>query len=50
MRPPPEQMLREAAELAHHYHWSLEEIVDLEHRDRRLFLDAAISQRTSEGL
>ena len=41
MRPPPDELLREAAALAHHYHWPLDDIVDLEHRDRRLFLAEA---------
>jgi hypothetical protein len=39
MRPSPEQLLEEAAELASHFHWPLDSILDLEHADRRLFLD-----------
>jgi hypothetical protein len=39
MRPSPEQLLAEAAELASHFHWSLDVILDLEHKDRQLFLD-----------
>jgi len=40
-RPSPEALLSEAARLAHAYHWSLDSILDLEHRDRRAFLRAA---------
>jgi hypothetical protein len=39
MRPSPEQLLEEAAELAGHFHWPLDSILDLEHGDRRLFLE-----------
>jgi hypothetical protein len=37
--PSPEQLFGEAAQLAHRFHWSLETILDLEHEDRRRFLD-----------
>lgn len=40
-RPAPEVLLAETARLAHHFHWSLEEILDLEHDDRRRFLREA---------
>jgi hypothetical protein len=40
-RPSPEELFEETAELAHHFHWPLETILDLEHRDRRRFLEAA---------
>ena len=46
-RPSPEDLLGEAARLAHHFHWSLDTILDLEHRDRRRFLEAA-QELTSE--
>jgi hypothetical protein len=36
--PPPEVLFSETARLAHHFHWSLDSILDLEHRDRRRFL------------
>jgi hypothetical protein len=39
--PSPRRLLAEAAQLAHHFHWTLDSILDLEHRDRRLFLDEA---------
>jgi hypothetical protein len=39
--PSPQQLLTETARLAHHFHWPLDTILDLEHRDRRLFLDEA---------
>jgi hypothetical protein len=40
-RPSPELLFQETAELAHHFHWPLETILDLEHGDRRRFLDEA---------
>jgi hypothetical protein len=40
-RPSPEELLAEAAQLAYHYHWPLDTILDLEHGDRRRFLRAA---------
>ena len=39
--PSPQELLAETARLAHHFHWSLDTILDLEHRDRRLFLAEA---------
>jgi hypothetical protein len=39
MTPPsPDELFAEAAELAYHYHWPLDSILDMEHRDRRRFL------------
>lgn len=32
-----ERLHEEVAYLAYHFHWSLEEILDLEHRDRRRY-------------
>ena len=31
-RPSPHELLAEAAELAYHFHWPLDTILDLEHR------------------
>ena len=39
--PSPQELLAETARLAHHFHWPLDTILDLEHRDRRLFLAEA---------
>lgn len=39
--PSPEELLTETVQLAHHLHWPLDTILDLEHRDRRLFLREA---------
>ena len=39
--PSPEQMLTETAQLAYHLHWPLDTILDLEHPDRRQFLEEA---------
>jgi len=40
-RPSPEQLLAEAARLAHQFHWPLDTILDLEHPDRRRFIREA---------
>ncbi len=40
-RPSPRALLAETAALAHHFHWPLDTILDLEHRDRRRFLEEA---------
>jgi hypothetical protein len=40
-RPSPHELFAEAAELAYHFHWPLEAILELEHRDRRRFLAEA---------
>ena len=34
-------LFSEAAELAYHFHWPLDTILDLEHPDRRRFLELA---------
>lgn len=50
-RPSPEALFAEAARLAHHFHWSLDTILDLEHPDRRRFLreaDALAGYMTDE--
>ncbi len=39
--PSTRELLAETARLAHHFHWPLDTILDLEHRDRRLFLQEA---------
>ena len=41
MRPSPDTLLGETARLAYHLHWPLDTILDLEHRDRRRFLEEA---------
>lgn len=41
MRPSPHDLYAEVAGLAHHFHWSLNVLLDLEHRDRRRFLAEA---------
>jgi hypothetical protein len=38
---PPDELLAEVAEVALRYGWSLDAVLDLEHRDRRLFLTHA---------
>ena len=40
-RPSPAELFAETARLAHHFHWPLDTILDLEHPDRRRFLREA---------
>ena len=40
-RPSPAELFAETARLAHHFHWPLDAILDLEHSDRRRFLREA---------
>ena len=42
-RPSPHELFAETARIAHHLHWPLETILDLEHADRRSFLEIAES-------
>ncbi|GAA4224030.1 hypothetical protein GCM10022254_02610 [Actinomadura meridiana] len=35
---PPERLHREISYIAYHFHWSREEILDLEHPDRRRYV------------
>jgi hypothetical protein len=50
-RPSPHELLAEAAELAYHFHWPLDTILDLEHEDRRQLLEeaAALAARSHGG-
>lgn len=34
-----DQVMREVSYVAYHFHWSLADILDLEHGDRRRFTD-----------
>lgn len=45
-----ERLYEEVAYVAYHFHWSLDEIMDLEHADRQRFVDeiASINRRLSE--
>jgi hypothetical protein len=49
--PSPQELLAETAELAYHFHWPLDAILDLEHADRQRFLGelAAIRARGETG-
>jgi hypothetical protein len=49
MRPSPQDLLGEAARLAYHLHWPLDTILDLEHGDRRLFLEEAETMAAADG-
>jgi len=45
-----ERLYEEVAYVAYHFHWSLDEILDLEHADRQRFVDeiASINRRLTE--
>jgi hypothetical protein len=40
-RPSPHDLLAETARLAFHFHWPLDTLLDLEHADRRAYLEHA---------
>lgn len=46
----PERLYEEIAYVAYHFHWSLDEILDMDHLMRRKFIDeiANINRRLSE--
>jgi len=45
------EMLEEVAYIAYHFHWSHDEIMRLEHHDRRQWVDeiASINRRMNEA-
>ena len=45
-----ERLYEEVAYVAYHFHWGLDEVLDLEHPDRRRFIDeiARINRRLIE--
>jgi len=47
---PLEHLFEEVAYIAYHFHWSPEQILSLEHRDRRQWIDeiARINRRLNE--
>lgn len=47
----PDRIYEEVAYVAFHFHWSLEEILDLEHVQRRRYVEeiASINSRLNEG-
>lgn len=48
----PDRLLEEVAYVAYHFHWSLEEILDLEHPLRQRFVEeiGQINVRLTEGV
>jgi hypothetical protein len=46
-----ERLVEEVSYVAYHFHWSLSDILDLEHADRRRFADeiGRINQRLTAG-
>ena len=47
----PDELYRQVAYVAYHFHWSLDDILDLEHLSRRKFISeiAGINTRISNG-
>ena len=47
----PDRIYEEVAYVAFHFHWSLDEILDLEHAQRRRYVTeiGSLNQRISEG-
>ena len=48
---PLDQLTEEMAFIAYHFHWPQAEIMDLEHRDRRRWVEqiSLLNQRANEG-
>lgn len=48
---PLDQLNEEVAFIAYHFHWPPQEIMNLEHRDRRAWVEhiSALNQRANEG-
>jgi len=48
---PLDQLNEEVAFIAYHFHWSPEQIMNLEHRDRRNWVEriSALNVRANEG-
>ena len=46
--PSPDDLLAETARLAYHFKWSLDTVLDLEHRDRRRLLAQADAMAAGE--
>lgn len=46
----PDELYEEVAYVAYHFHWALDEILDLEHPDRRRYVDeiGRINRRLTE--
>ena len=47
----PDQLHEEVAYVAYHFHWALDELLDLEHADRRRFVDeiSRLNARAQRG-
>ena len=48
---PPDRLYEEVAYIAYHFHWPMEEILDLEHADRRRWVEeiGKINRQLSGG-
>jgi hypothetical protein len=47
----PERLYEEVAYVAYHFHWSLDSLLDLEHRERKRYVEeiGRINNRASQG-
>jgi hypothetical protein len=49
MRYPSERLHEEVAYLAHHLHWSYDELMSMEHPDRRRWVDEVVKMQQRAG-
>jgi hypothetical protein len=35
---PPEKLYQEAAYIAYHFHWSMDDVLEMEHRERQIWI------------
>jgi Family of unknown function (DUF6760) len=49
MRYPSERLHEEVAYLAHHLHWSHDELMSMEHLDRRRWVDEVVKMQQRAG-
>ncbi len=45
----PERLHEEVAYIAYHFHWSLDELLDLEHAERRRYVEEISRLNTARG-
>ena len=51
MSDPLERIFQEVAYIAYHFHWSLDDLLDMEHRERQLWIKeiSAINKEINES-
>ena len=52
MRYPPEELTREIAFIAYHFHWSKDEIMEMAHRERHIWVHriSSINREINESM